>query len=326
MAGAAVLVAVHVVGTLGYHHLGRPHASWVDSFYMTFITVATIGYSEVVDLSAHPMGRLFTVAISVVGIATMSYLFSTVVALLIESDLNGTLRRRRMERQIAAMSGHYIVCGIGRVGGNVAQELIATRRSFVVIERDREALDRWLESRPDTPHLHADAAEDEALRRAGVARAAGVFAVTGDDSHNLMISLSVKLLQPGLRVVARLHDIRNADKARRAGADEIVSPDFTGGMRIASAMLRPHVVNFMDQMLRDEAAMRMEEVPVPASRAATPLRELVPASREYVLVAVHQDGQWVFNPAPDHTVRGGAALVLMSSPQGRLQLERSLAS
>lgn len=324
VAGVVVMVLVHVVGTLGYHYLGRPNASWVDSFYMTFITVATIGYSEVVDLSTHPMGRLFTVAIAVLGIATMSYLFSTVVALLIESDLNGTLRRRRMERQIAAMSGHYIVCGIGRVGGNVAQELVATRRPFLVIEREREALDRWLESHPDAAYLHADAADDEALRRAGVDRASGVFAVTGDDSHNLMIALSVKLLQPRVRVVARLHDIRNADKARRAGADEIVSPDFTGGMRIASAMLRPHVVNFMDQMLRDESRMRMEEVRVPAGRATATVGELVPHSPDCVLMAVHEGGRWVFNPPAAHAVPAGAALVLMTNPQGRLQLEKRL--
>src|SRR6185369_8608300 len=110
---------------------------------------------------------------------------------------------------------------------------------------DQAALDRWLERYPQSLYLHDDAADDDALRRAGVLAAAGAFAVTGDDSHNLMISLSVKLLNPKARVVARLHDIRNADKARRAGADEIVSPDFTGGMRIASAMVRPHAVNFM---------------------------------------------------------------------------------
>src|SRR5438067_1413031 len=103
---------------------------------MTFITVATIGYGEVVDLSHHPYGRLFTVAVSVVGIGTMSYLFSTFVALLLESDLNASFRKRHMERQIADLRDHYIVCGIGRVGGNVADELFKTRRRLVVIEKD----------------------------------------------------------------------------------------------------------------------------------------------------------------------------------------------
>ena len=317
---------VHIVGTLGYHAIGWPKASWIDSFYMTFITVATIGYSEVIDLAAHPYGRLFTVGISLVGIATLSYLFSTFLALLIESDLNATLRRRRMERQIAGMSGHYIVCGVGRVGTNVAQELAATRRPFVVIDRDEQVVGRFHEAFHDVPYLHADAADDDALLKAGVAHAAGVFAVTADDSHNLMVALSVKLLNPRVRVVVRLHDIRNADKARKAGADEIVSPDFTGGLRIASAMLRPHVVNFMDQMLRDETAMRMEEVLVPATRGASPLADLLPRSRDYVLVAAHEGGLWVFNPPEDHLVQPGTTLVLMASPDGRAQVERLVAT
>lgn len=318
------MVLIHVVGTLGYMYIGRPSSTWIDSFYMTFITVATIGFGETVDLSNHPMGRLFTVFIAVIGIGTMSYLFSSLVALLLESDLNAALRKKRMDKAIAKLAGHYIVCGIGRVGTNVANELIKTKRPLVVIESDRAALDRWLEHHPQTPYLHDDAADDDALRTAGVMAAAGVFAVTGDDSHNLMVSLSVKLLNPKARVVARLHDIRNAKKARRAGADEIVSPDFTGGMRITSAMVRPHVVNFMDQMLLTDDGLRVEEVIVPADFAATSVAELVPKSRDYILMATHEHGKWVFNPADDHVIKPGAALVLMASPDGRAHVEKLL--
>jgi voltage-gated potassium channel len=324
MYGAGLMVLVHVIGTLGYRAIGGPSVTWIDCFYMTFITIASIGYGEIVDMSQHPMGRLFTVSIAIVGIGTMSYLFSTLVALLLESDLNDALRKKRMEKQIAKLSGHYIVCGIGRVGSNVAKELLKTKRPMVVIEADREALTRWLEHDPSALYLHEDAADDDALRKAGVLAAAGVFAVTGDDSHNLMVSLSVKLLNPKVRVVARVHDIRNADKARRAGADEIVSPDFTGAMRIASAMLRPHVVNFMDQMLLSDDGLRIEEVQVPLHRTATPVSVLVPKSDDYILVASHEHGKWVFNPAHDHMVNGGASLVLMANPGGREALERHL--
>jgi len=323
--GGAVLALVHAAGTVGYHFIGRPQASWIDSFYMTFITVATIGYAEVVDLAHHPYGRLFTVAVAVVGIVNLSYLFSTFLALLIESDLNATFRKRRMERQIAALRGHYIVCGIGRVGTNVARELLKTRRRFIVIERDPATLQHWVEEHPESLHLQADAADDDALRRAGVIHAAGVFAVTGDDSHNLMVALSVKLLNAKARVVARLHDVRNADKARRAGADEIVSPDFTGGMRIASAMIRPHVVTFMDQMLHTDDALRVEEVMVPAGQPPRSVSQVVPRSREYILMAAHEGAQWVFNPPDDHLVRAGTTLVLMTSPGGRVHVERLLA-
>jgi voltage-gated potassium channel len=172
--------------------------------------------------------------------------------------------------------------------------------------------------------LHEDAADDEALLRAGLANAAGVFAVTGDDSHNLMIALSVKLLNPKVRVVVRVHDIRNTNKAKRAGADEIVSPDFTGGMRIASAMVRTHVVNFMDQMLRSDDGLRVEEVVVPDTFADTTVSELTPRTKEYLLMAVHVNGQWTFNPPDDFMVGGGAVLVIMANPNGRVHLENLL--
>ncbi len=322
--GTALLLLITLVGTLGYHSIGAPNATWIDSFYMTFITIATIGYGEVVDLSQHPMGRLFTVFISVLGIGTLSYLFSTFVAVLIDSDLNAELRKKRMEKDIAKLSGHYIICGIGRVGSNVATELLRTRRSFMVIESDRAALDTWLEHHPETLYLHEDAADDDALHRACVHQSAGVFAVTGDDSHNLMVALSVKMIHPKSRVVVRLRDIRNTKKAKRAGADEIVSPDFTGGMRIASAMVRPHVVNFMDKMLHSDEGLRVEEVMVPHGFASTPLGSLIPKSRDYLLMAIHESGKWLFNPADDHVVQGGVTLVMMASPEGRAHIEKHI--
>ncbi|MGQ0710740.1 MAG: potassium channel family protein [Rhodoferax sp.] len=322
--GVVLMVVLHLIGTLGYMAIGWPDATWVDSLYMTFITVATIGYGEIVPLDGHPGGRLFTIAIAIFGIGIMSYLFSSSVALLLESEFNAALRRKRMQKRIQALRAHYIICGIGRVGSNVANELLKTRREFVAIETDPEVLERWLSARPETPYLHADAAEDEALRDAGVMQAAGVFAVTGDDSHNLMIALSVKLLNPKARVVVRLHDIRNANKARRAGADEIVSPDFTGGMRIASAMLRPHVVNFMDQMLHSDDGLRVEEVVVPAGTTPVPVGAVVPRSRDYVLLATHEQGRWEFNPGDEHLLQAGSALVLMTNPGGRAHVEQAL--
>ena len=324
MWASCALVAVHVIGTVGYRIIGGPGATWVDCFYMTFITVATIGYGETIDLAHSPGGRLFTVGIAFFGIAAMTYMFSTMTAWILESDLNQNLRRRRMEKDIARLEGHFIICGIGRVGANVADELHKTARDFVVIDESSHAIDHYLESHADALHLHGDAADDDLLRRAGIDNAAGVFAVTGDDSRNIVIALSAKQLVPAVRVVARMHDIRNADKARRAGADEIVSPDFTGGMRIASAMIRPHVVSFMDQMLRRDDGLRVEEVTVPADFAARPLGALKLHARDYVLMATHENGAWVFNPDQAHEIRPGHALIIMANPGGRAQVEAAL--
>ncbi len=226
-----------------------------------------------------------------------------------------------MDKAIARLKGHYIICGIGRVGSNVATELAKTARPFVVIEESEQAIGAYIEFHADAHHLHGDAADDDILREAGIADAAGVFAVTGDDSRNIVISLSAKQLNPRVRVVARVHDIKNADKARRAGADEIVSPDFTGGMRIASAMIRPHVVTFMDQMLRRDDGLRVEEVAVPPDFAPRPLGNLGMKSREFLLMATHRRGEWLFNPAEDHRIEPGDALVIMASAAGRAQVE-----
>jgi len=320
-----VVLAVHVIGTIGYKVIGGEQITWVNSFYMTFITVATIGYGEVIDLTSHPGGRIFTVLIAFAGIGAMTYMFSTVTAMILESDLNQTFKRKRMDKAIAALSGHYIICGIGRVGTNVATELTKTARRFVVVEESVHAIEAYVENHPEALHLHGDGADDDMLRAAGIDRCAGVFAVTGDDSRNIVISLSAKQLNPRVRVVARVHDIRNADKARRAGADEIVSPDFTGGMRIASAMIRPHVVSFMDQMLRRDDGLRVEEVLVPAGSAGRPLGALAQKSRDFILMATHRKGEWQFNPDEGHRIEPGDALVIMTNPVGRAAVEALLA-
>ena len=320
------LVVVMTAGTLGYKFIGGDQVSWVDCFYMTFVTVATIGFHEVIDLTNNPGGRLFTVAIALVGIGAMTYAFSTLTAWILESDLNQTFLGRRMEKRIRALAGHYIVCGIGRVGSNVAAELSHTNRDYVVIEEDAHAVDVYRASHPDVMFLLGDAVDDDTLRRAGIAEAAGVFAVTGDDSKNIVIALSAKQLNASTRVVARVHDIRNTDKARRAGADEIVSPDFTGGMRIASAMIRPHAVNFMDQMLRRDDGLRVEEVLVPQGFTPRRLGEFELRSRDYVLVATHEGGRWTFNPDASHELRPGHALIVMATSEGRARLEAVLAA
>jgi voltage-gated potassium channel len=319
-----VVLAVHVVGTLGYKVIGGPQVTWLDSFYMTFITVATIGYGEVIDLTGHPGGRIFTIIVAFTGIGAMTYMFSTVTAMILESDLNQSLQRKRMQKAITGLSGHYIICGIGRVGSNVAAELRKTGRRFTVIEESEAVLAAYVEGHPEALYVHGDGADDDMLAAAGIDKAAGVFAVTGDDSRNIVISLSAKQLNPRLRVVARVHDIRNADKARRAGADEIVSPDFTGGMRIASAMVRPHVVNFIDQMLHRDDGLRVEEVRMPAGSASRPLGVLADRGRDFILMALRRGESWVFNPHRDQQVMADDVLVVMTNPAGRAAFEALL--
>jgi voltage-gated potassium channel len=326
LGGFLFLLGVHVAGTIGYLHISGWEASTMDALYMTFMTVSTVGFAEVIDLSGGPVPRLFTILVGFFGIGSTWYLFSTFTAFIFETNLNQAYRRRRMEHAISALSGHYIVCGIGRVGSYVADELLKTQRRFVVIDIDAAKLVAHQERTGHREHLQGDAADDELLERAGVKRAAGVFAVTGEDSRNLVVSLSSKQLNPSTRVVARVHDRRNVEKTRRAGADEIVSPDFTGGLRIASAMLRPHAVNLLDMMLHTEENLRVEELLVPRG---SPVRDVAALGgrREWLLVAVRDPkSRWSFNPAPETKIVPGDTIVAIVSPGGRRLLEAVLAA
>jgi len=284
--------AIVVIGTLGYKLIGGDRYSALDALFMTVITVLTIGYEEVIDLRHNPSGQVFTMVIAFAGVGVMTYFFSTVTAFILESDLDVTLRRRRMEKTIKKLSGHFIICGFGRVGRNVAQELDATHRHYVAIDENAEHLASVKEKKPGLLSIAGDASDDDRLIEANIAEARGVFAVTGDDSRNLMISLTAKQLNPSARVVARCHDVRNIEKIRKTGADAIVSPDFTGGMRIASAMIRPHVVTFLDEMLRAESKLRVEEAVIPEEFKPRPLGELELGSDNFILLAVRTRGGW----------------------------------
>lgn len=320
----AGLVVVHVLGTAGYYYLTEGKYSWFDCFYMTFITVATIGYGEIIDMSSNQPARVLTVIIGILGAGNLSMLFSVVTVALLETDLNGTLQRKRMEKTIKKLKGHYILCGFGRVGRNIAHELEATNRHYVAIDEEMANLQEYKEKNPGLLYLHGDASDDDVLNAADLADAKGVFAVTGDDSRNLMIVITAKQLKPEVRIVARCQETRNIEKMRKAGADAIVSPDFTGGMRIASSMLRPVVVGFLDEMLRTEEKLRVEEILFPAGHAPRALREVAPASREYVVLAVRMAEAWQFNPPAGFTLQPGNHLIVMATPEGRRTLERAI--
>lgn len=319
----AVMLAVIAASTVAFFHSAES-VSWSDAFYMTLITVTTVGYGEVVPLNTLGL-RLLAGTVALVGFGAITFLFTSLAVFFLESDLDYTLRRRRMEKQMRKLQGHYIVCGFGRVGRNVATELMNTNRHFVAIDPEEARFEENKERFPGMLWLHGDASDDDHLAAANIDEARGVFAVTGDDSRNLMIVITAKQLNPNVRVVARCQEVRNMRKMQKAGADSIVSPDFTGGMRIASAMIRPHVVGFLDEMLKSDKRLRLEEVPVPDDFPDTPVQKLRLRSPEYVLLAVREAHDWVFNPPQDYLLRHGQTIITMASPAGRQELELLLA-
>lgn len=316
--------AVMAAGTAGYKHLGGADTGWLDALYMTFLMVATIGYGAGVEIWRRPETEIFTMAIAFSGIAVMTYFFSSVTAFVLAGDFDKSLRRRRMDKMMKKLRGHYILCGFGRVGRNVAQELEATNRHYIAIDEKLEQVESYAEKKPGLLFIHGDAIDDDILIEANIGEAKGVFAITGDDSRNLMIALTARQLSPSVRIVARCNEMRNLEKMKKAGADAIVSPNFTGGMRIASAMIRPHVVSFLDEMLRNEHKLRVEEIVVPASFVPQSLSALNLKGENYVLLAVRTRGDWAFNPPADFIVQPGHTLIVMASPHGRFEIESSL--
>lgn len=324
MAAALVLLLVTIVSTFGFYHAAGDLADFWSALYMALITISTVGYAEAVPLDS-AADRIFAGLISIVGFGALTFLFTSLSMFFLEKDFDQTIRRRRMEKEIAKLRGHYIVCGFGRVGRNTAYELQLTGRPFVAIDLAQERFDEHRDRFPDLLGLHGDASDDDVLLAADIADAAGVFAVTGDDSRNLMITLTAKQLNPAVRIVARAHEVRNIAKMRKAGADDVISPDFTGGMRIAAAMIRPTVVTFLDELHRSDRTLRVEEIPVPENFPPERLGMLCLRGTEYVLLAVRDAESWTFNPGEEYLLSAGQIIIAMASARGREEIEASLA-
>jgi len=323
---SGLLLLVLGVGTATYKYIGGEQATLLDSLYMVVITIATIGYGEIIDLSHSPGGRIFTMFLSFAGVGIMTYIIMSLTAFGVEGELNEAFRRRKMEKRIEKLRDHYIVCGADGVGTHVARELLATQRPYIVVDVDREKIERLHGGEDGPAFVVGDATDNATLEKAGIERAHGLFAVTGDDNQNMVISLSARQLNAKIRVVARCEEARNSEKMQRAGADSAVSPTRIGGLRIASEMLRPAVVNFLDVMLRrEDLALRIEELTVPATMVGRKLATLeLHRFRKLLLLAVRTGDGWTYNPARDYVMQAGETLVFMGSPEERVQLERVL--
>ncbi|MDD2722193.1 MAG: TrkA family potassium uptake protein [Gallionella sp.] len=225
-----------------------------------------------------------------------------------------------MEKKIAQLRNHFIVCGMGLVGSNVVRGLELSGQSFVIVDVEHKHLEEYVAAHPNSLYVMGDATDDEILLAAGIKHAKGVFAVAHEDNQNLVISLSAKQLNPAVRVVARCHQLKNFAKIRSAGADEIVSPDYSGGRRLLSAMVRPHAAGFVDDVMRGEGDLRLEEILVPPTLHGQPLKVLYRDNRDSMVVALKHAGGMLFNPPPEHVLQKGDVLIAMATQEGRSQL------
>ena len=315
-----VFAAVFMSGVVGFKIFGGPEVSLLESVYMTAITISTIGYTEVVDLSHSPAGRVFTILFIMFSLGTIAFAVSSITAFIVEGELKNLLGRRRMEKDIARLKDHYIVCGSDETAQTVIRELLVTERDFVVIDPSRERIEK-LVSFGEFLYLVGDPAEDEVLEKAGVGRAKGILLSLPSDEANLFVTLTARNLNPDARIIAKGTDLKSHDKIKKAGADSVVSPSFIGGMRMVSDMIRPAVVSFLDKMLYSkDHILRVEEVAVGkgSPRAGKTIEESAIKDRTgALLVAVRKakTGDYEFNPAPGRLIQEDDVLIFIGSPE-----------
>jgi voltage-gated potassium channel len=321
------LVAIIVIGTFGYWIIVGGKNSLFDCLYMTIITIATIGYGEVIDIAGSVAGRTFTIFIALAGIGVLAYIVTNLTATVVEGQLTKSFRRRRMEKIAGKARGHYIVCGLGWAGFHIVQELRETKRPHVIIDISQNKIEKSLEMLPGAVFIEGDATDNETLVKAGIEKAGGLFAVTADDNQNLVICLSARQINPGLRIVAQCNETRNQEKMKKAGADTIVSPGYISGMRMASEMLRPTVVSFLDKMMRGrDEALRVEEIAIPKSFIGKSFSSLNLKKYPRTLVmAIKKGDNWIYNPSRNEcTIDSDDTLIVMTTPEERHDMEEGL--
>lgn len=255
-----LLLVLIAIGTTGYWFIS---GNFLDSLYMTVITAATVGYGEVIDLSHNPAGRIFTIGFIVLSLLVIAVITSMMAASILELELSGFLRRRKMNKEISKLTDHYIICGAGETGIHIIHELAKTLHPFVVIDRSQERLEKLNASIPNLLYINGDATEDDVLLSAGIECAIGVVAVLPSDKDNLYITVMAKQYNDKARIVALGIEDKALNKLKNAGADAVVSTASIGGMRMASEMIRPSVVKFLDTMLRQTSVTyRIEEIAI----------------------------------------------------------------
>jgi voltage-gated potassium channel len=318
---ASLPVLLLVGGTLGYWLIERDYTLF-DALYMTVITLTTVGYEEVHKLST--AGRAFTIILLLVGVFTLAYAASELVRTVVTGELRDLLGKQLMERSLSALRDHMIVCGYGRMGRLVCHEFSKQGLPFVIIDRRQEAMDQ-MRLEHGIP-LVGDATSDEVLRRAGVERARALVTVASSDADNLFITLSARLLNHKLFIVARAENEAAEQKLKRAGATRVVAPYVIGGYRVAQAVLRPAVVDFIELATRTEHLdLQIEETRVQAGSqlaGKTLLDCQVRQTLGVIIVAIKRHhGQMVFNPPGDAQMEPGDTLISLGRREQLDQLE-----
>lgn len=316
----AVLLLLLSLGTGGYMIV----EGWrfLDALYMTVITLGTIGFKEVHDLS--DQGKLFTMLLVVFGVSTLGYMVSSVAQLMFEGQIHRIIGRKKVEKKIDALNEHYIICGFGRIGSMICRELAANEVPFVVVEHNIEVLEHIEDNR--YLWMKGDATQDDTLVKAGIQKAKGLVSVVTSDSENVYITLTARGLNPDLHILARSGEEGTELKLKRAGANKVVSPYAIGGMRMAQSILRPNVVDFIEIATASEHLdLQMEEINIPNDSdfaGQTLVSTGIRKETGVIIVGIKKSrGHMVFNPNPQAAIDEGDTLIVLGDPASVDKLE-----
>jgi voltage-gated potassium channel len=333
VAAIGVFTSLVFVGTMAYFALGHGRWSLSDCMYMTVITISTVGFGELGHMGEVPGARAVTVALIVSGVGVLAYTQSNLTALLVEGAIGQALRRRKMQKDIAKLSGHVVVAGAGGTGKHVVEELYATRTPFVVIDRSEPVLRQLSEATCEGKmlYVHGDATMDHVLVTAGIDRARGVIAALTHDKDNLYVTLSARSLNATARIVSKVVEDEAGAKILKAGASATVNPTMIGARRLAGELIRPEVHEFMENLVRDkDKNLRLEEIVIQRGSSFvgvalkdTPIRR---ETRALVVAVRGSDRVFTYNPEPDSVIGEGTTLIVLGEAESIVKLRKLAAS
>jgi voltage-gated potassium channel len=316
-----VILILLFAGTAGYHLLeGWP---LFDALYMTVITITTVGYGEVHQLSKQ--GRIFTVFLIMSGFGGMGYVLGSIVQTFIAGQIRMALGRRKLEKKVKRLKNHYVLCGYGRIGSFIAREFDVENIPFVVVEKDPERIK--LIEEDGFAYVEGDATDDEILISAGAERAKCLVAATGSDADNLYITLSTRSLNPAIYILSRAGEEGAERKLLSAGANRVVSPYLIGAARMLNAVLRPNIVEFVDLVVeRKHLELQLEEITVEDDTRfkGKPLRESgIRRELGLIVVAIKKaSGDMIFNPSSETLIEKGDVLIVLGEKKHLGMLEQ----
>jgi voltage-gated potassium channel len=318
--GLIALALAILFGTIGFTLIeGWPLA---DSLYVTVQTLTTVGYGDIPPHSS--AGRAFAVVVMLMGVGGVALAASTIVQSVVQSELVSAFGQRRQSKKMSKLHDHYIICGSGRVGSHLIRDLQATGKPFVVIESDPQRAAEFAQR--DITVLVADATLEESLREAGVDRARGLAACLPNDADNVYVVLTARDLNPNLRIVARAAEEQAEAKLLRAGANHVIAPTIIGGHRMAVALTKPAVSEFMDSITANELGLGFEQVEVDAASQlngqelqSTPVR----SELDVVIISIRRhEGEIIFNPGGDCRIETGDILIAIGRADALIRLNQ----